>query len=169
MSPVGQVALRGVSLSILAVSAASAVVLTTLVAARNPGAMPNGTSFVTRDARPDELGPRLAALDAAIARSDLSRAVYEWRDAYGAALRTRRWDAMSAAGDAALRVDALARRGPGGPSAFRAEARRAYLRALFLARAAGSVHGVDRVANAFASLGDFEMAARARTVLEARR
>ena len=115
------------------------------------------------------LEQRLAALDTAIARNDLSRAVYEWRDAYGAALGTRHWEAMAAVGAAALRVDALAGRGPGGRGTFRAEARQAYLLVLFRARTAGSAQGVERAAAAFAGLGDGEMAARARTVLAALR
>jgi hypothetical protein len=113
------------------------------------------------------LARRLAAVDEALARGDVTQAIYRWRDAYGAALRSRRWDAMVAVGDAARRIDALAR--PDGvPSGFRAEARQAYLQALFRARAAASPEGLARAAEAFAALGDAEMAAQARTIAAAR-
>ena len=99
----------------------------------------------------------------------MSRAIHAWRDAYGEALGSRRWEAMAAVGDAALRVDALAGLPARHPTGFRAEARQAYLKALFRARDAGSVEGVERIADAFASLGDIQMAARARTMAPARR
>jgi hypothetical protein len=108
--------------------------------------------------------PRLAVLDEAIAHKEVSRAIHEWRDAYGVALGSRRWEAMVEMGDAALRIDKLAGRAARYPTGFRAEARQAYLRALFLARSAGSTEGIERVAEAFAALGDAEMAARARAV-----
>lgn len=114
------------------------------------------------------LPARLAAIDDAIAGRDMSRAVYEWRDAYGIALGTRRWDAMASVGDAAVKIDALGRSQVGDPTAFRAEARQAYLRALFDARAVGSSEGMQRVAEAFAGLGDAQMAAQARAIAGAR-
>ncbi len=63
-------------------------------------------------------------------------------------------------GDAAVRIDAREDEG----TAFRAEARQAYLLALFRARDARAPEGIARVADAFAALGDREMAARARAV-----
>ena len=116
------------------------------------------------------LPDRLAALKAAVADRDRTRAVLAWWDAYGLALRSRRWDAMATVGDAALEVDALMN--PDGPRVpgFRAEARQAYLAALFRARAARASDGIERVANAFAALGDHEVAERARALrLEALR
>ena len=110
------------------------------------------------------LPARLAAIDEVIARRDVSRAMYEWRDAYGVALRSRQWEAMVAVGDAAVRIDAVASLPAGHPSSFRAEARQAYLRALDDARAARSREGIQRVAAAFAALGDDQMAAMVRTV-----
>jgi len=107
---------------------------------------------------------RLAAIDDAIGRKDLSRAVIEWRDAYGVALRSRQWDAMTAVGDAAVRIDGIARPPSRYPTGFRAEARQAYLRALVDARAAHSREGIEHVAAAFAALGDADMAARVRTL-----
>jgi hypothetical protein len=110
------------------------------------------------------LPARLAALDAAIARDDVGRAIFEWRDAYGIALGSRRWDAMIAVGDAAVRIDGLSSRRARVPTGFRAEARQAYLRALFDARASGSKEGMHRAADAFGALGDADMAARAHAI-----
>lgn len=59
-----------------------------------------------------------------------------------------------------MRVDALAS-SPG----FRAAARQAYRRALFLARRDRSPEGSARVADAFTALGDLEVAAQARGIL----
>jgi hypothetical protein len=114
-----------------------------------------------RPATPREsLSEHLAAMDAAIEGKDRGRAAREWREAYGAALRSSRWEAMADAGDAAMRVDALAS-SPG----FRTAARQAYRRALFLAWRDRSHEGAERVADAFAALGDVEVAARARAIL----
>jgi len=107
---------------------------------------------------------RLAAVDEALARRDMSRAVLEWRDAYGVALRSRDWAAMVSVGDAAVRIDRIARLPSDHPTGFRAEARQAYLRALVDARAVRSHQGITRVADAFAALGDAEMAGRVRTL-----
>ena len=112
---------------------------------------------------------RLAAIDEALARREMSGAAFEWRDAYGVALRSRRWEAMADVGDAAVRIDAAVSRLAGQPSGFRAEARQAYLRALLDARAAGSREGSHRAASAFAALGDAEMAALVRGMAKERR
>ena len=128
-----------------------------------------GTTTADRDAPSDlrdeaALAERLAALDAALASRNLSRAVYEWRDAYGLALRARGWEAMAAVGDAAVRVDSVM----GGPArrstGFRLEARRAYVHALLRAQREQSREGVNHIADGFTSLGDTDMAARARTL-----
>jgi hypothetical protein len=118
----------------------------------------------TRIERNPSLSDRLSAVDTAVAAGDRTRAARAWREAYGLALRTRAWDAMAAVGDAALRVDTLAGPDGSGVSSFRAEARRAYLIALFRARDAGVSHGVARVAEAFSGLGDDQVAARARAI-----
>lgn len=120
---------------------------------RNPGWV--------AESREGTLPARLAAIDDAIARRDPGRAMREWRNAYRIALGSRRWDAMAVVGDAAARIDALARPAAGYSTGFRAEARQAYLRALLHARAAGSRDGIQRVSEAFAALGDREMSARA--------
>jgi hypothetical protein len=109
------------------------------------------------------LADRLVAVDSALARQDLTRAIYEWRDAYGLALRARGWEPMAAVGDAAVRVSALAG-DPGDMAGFRSEARRAYIHALLRAQRDRSREGVDRIADGFVRLGDRDMAARARTL-----
>jgi hypothetical protein len=102
----------------------------------------------------------LAAADAALAENDVSRAVSEWRRAYSAALGTRRWEPMAAVGDAAMRIDGSATGLGVSPLTFRGQARQAYLTALWSARSAGSREGVERIAAAFAALGDADTAAR---------
>ena len=114
------------------------------------------------------LAERLTAVDAAIARQDQGKAIREWRDAYGVALGSRHWEAMADVGDAAVRIDTLVGRPAGNPTGFRAEARRTYLRALFQARNQRSPEGIERVAQAFAALGDRDMAAGARAIVVAR-
>jgi hypothetical protein len=110
------------------------------------------------------LAERLATLDAALARQDLSRAIYEWRDAYGLALRSRGWDAMAAVGDAAVRVNALMGGSAGHSNGFQSEARRAYIHALLRAQRQQSREGVDHIADGLVTLGDADMAAHARTL-----
>jgi len=110
------------------------------------------------------LAEHLAALDAALARQDVSRAIYEWRDAYGLALRSRGWDTMAAVGDAAVRVDVLMGGPEGRPTGFRAEARRAYFHALLRAQRDRSREGVTQIADAFEAIGDAGIAAKARTI-----
>jgi hypothetical protein len=105
---------------------------------------------------------RLARVDAAIAANDASRAIYEWREAYGAALRSRRWEALVAVGDAGTRLEALL----GATGRYRPEARQAYMAALLRARAQGSTAGMRRVAEAFAALGDEAAAIHARIMAQ---
>lgn len=100
--------------------------------------------------------PRVEAVDQALASREISAAIYAWREAHGAALRSLRWDALADVGDAAVRMERAT-----GDASFRAEARRVYLHALFRARAARAVDGIHRLAAAFAELGDTEVAARA--------
>jgi len=128
-----------------------------------------GTTTADRGAPGDlrdeaALAERLAALDAALASQNLSRAVYEWRDAYGLALRARGWESMAAVGDAAVRVDTVMGAPAGRFLGFRAEARRAYIHALLRAQREQSREGVNHVADGFISLGDTDMAAGARTL-----
>jgi hypothetical protein len=92
----------------------------------------------------------LQNIDDARQTGNSGRAVTAWRDAYGAAVRSGRWDAMIDVGDAALRV--------GPVPEFReppdAAARRSYLTALFRARGQGAVDGILSACRGFALLGD---------------
>jgi hypothetical protein len=103
---------------------------------------------------------KLAVVEEAISAGDLTRATVAWRDAYVIALGARSWEGMLAVGDAAVRIDRVSRGPAGAPTGFRAEARQAYVRALFDARAARSPEGMRRAGDAFAALGDTEMAER---------
>jgi len=153
----------GLSLSIAVVLAMGSIALASLVAGRAP--LSADRAFEALPAVAERtLSMHLASMDEAIARNDPSRAVFEWRDAYGVALRSRRWDAMAAVGDAALRIDTATSAPTGHPTGFRAEARQAYLKALLDARAAGSLEGIERIAASFAALGDTHMAAQARAL-----
>lgn len=99
----------------------------------------------------------IQAMDAALARGDVSAAVRARHDAYLAALGSRRWEGMADVGDASLRLGALS----GARRAMVPEARRAYLSALFRARQQRSLDGVLHVAEAFAALGDRDVARQA--------
>jgi hypothetical protein len=152
-----------IALSIIAVAGLVGLVL--------GGTLPDTCATTTAD-RPEPtdlraeaaLAERLASLDAALARQDVSRAIYEWRDAYGLALRSRGWDAMAAVGDAAVRVDARMGSPAGRSDGFRSEARRAYVHALLRAQRERSREGVNHVADGLDSLGEADMAAHARTL-----
>src|SRR5262245_53985907 len=149
----------------------SILAVTGIVVLVRGGALPDTCATATVD-RSEEtemrdeaaLAERLVALDAALARQDVSRAIYEWRDAYGLALRSRGWDAMAAVGGAAVRVDTAMRGPEGHPTGFRAEARRAYLHALLRAQRDRSREGVEQIADAFEALGDAGIATHARTL-----
>jgi hypothetical protein len=114
--------------------------------------------------REQALARRLAELDEALLRKDVSRAIHDWESAYGLALGVRRSEAMLRIGDAALRIDGLMSKSVGHPGRFRAAARQAYLSALFRARSERSQEGIERAAQAFAAIGDTEMATRARAI-----
>jgi hypothetical protein len=90
----------------------------------------------------------------ALAAGNVGVAEWAWRHAWAAALRSRRWDGMLAVGGAALAIG----EGTHDVRAGRAQARRAYLAALFRAREARSVDGIVRAAEAFLDLGDREVA-----------
>lgn len=105
---------------------------------------------------------RLALVDEALDRAELNRAVYEWRKAYDAAVRTRRWKPLVEVGDRAMRVSRVA----GRFKLFRSEACQTYLHALSRARAVRSAEGVERIAEAFERLGDSERARQARRIAE---
>jgi hypothetical protein len=93
---------------------------------------------------------QLTRVDEALGRNDLAGAELLWREVYAAALRSRHWQGMVAAGDAYRSIGERA----GFRNASDAKAREAYLAALFRARSESSVEGVLRVAERFAELGD---------------
>jgi hypothetical protein len=103
---------------------------------------------------------RIALVDEALGRSDLSRAVYEWREAHGAALRSGRSEGLVAVGDRAMRIAELG----GGSSYFRREARDVYVHAAFRARAERSQDTILRIAARFEQLGDTERAEQVRRI-----
>jgi hypothetical protein len=96
----------------------------------------------------------VGVVDVALARGDVSTAVRAWHDAYGAAMASTEWIAMLEVGDAFVRIGAAADAREGA----KPNARQAYLAALVRARRADSVTGVVRAAQAFAALGDREVA-----------
>jgi hypothetical protein len=99
----------------------------------------------------------LATVDAALAVGDAPAALSAWREAYGVALGSRRWEGFADAGDAYLRIG----RASGAPASAVPRARELYLSALFRARDAGSLDGVLRIATAFATLGDHDVTVQA--------
>jgi hypothetical protein len=103
---------------------------------------------------------RIALVDEALGRSELSRAIYEWREAYGVALRTRRSEPLIAVGDRALRIAELA----GGSGQFLAEAKDVYLHAARRASAEGSRHTILGIAALFERLGDTQQAELVRRI-----
>ncbi|MBM3217751.1 MAG: hypothetical protein FJZ38_03565 [Candidatus Rokubacteria bacterium] len=84
---------------------------------------------------------RLQTLDEAIAARSLSRATYEWREAYGAALGTMKWQPLADVADRALVIDAMA----GGRTRYPDEAERIYRFALARARAAQATEGIEHL------------------------
>jgi hypothetical protein len=96
---------------------------------------------------------QLARVDAALARNDLAGAEMLWAEAYVAAIKSRHWEGMVAAGDIYRRLGELG----GFRKLSDAKAREAYLAALFRARNRGSLEGVLRVAQGFSELGDHEV------------
>jgi hypothetical protein len=96
---------------------------------------------------------QLDRVDAALARNDLAGAEVLWGEAYVAAIKSRHWEGMVAAGDTYRRLGELG----GFRKLSDAKAREAYLAALFRARNRGSLEGVLRAAEGFAELGDQEV------------
>jgi len=88
-----------------------------------------------------------------MARGDFAAAETLWREAYAAALKSRHWEGVIAAGDTYRALGARA----GFRTASVAKARQAYLAALFRARSEGSLAGVLIAAERFAELGDREV------------
>ena len=96
----------------------------------------------------------LEAVDRALRIGNVSAAEAAWHDAHGAALRGGRWEDLIAVGDAYLRIGEAAHQ----RTMALPRARQAYLAGLFRARRDGTVTGALRAAEAFAALGDREVA-----------
>ena len=103
---------------------------------------------------------RIALVDEALGRSELSRAIYEWREAYGAALGSRRSEGLIAVGDRAVRIAELTR----GSGYFLTEARSVYMHAALRARAERSRDTILGIAELFEKLGDTERAGQVRRI-----
>jgi hypothetical protein len=96
---------------------------------------------------------RMSAIDEAVRRGDLSTARAAWHAARRSLRHSQDWQQIAALGDAALKIaDASGARQP-----WEADARQAYLGALFRARAAASLDGVLRATEAFGALGDHDV------------
>jgi hypothetical protein len=115
------------------------------------------------DAPPLTWAQQAERIDAAIAADDLRAAREAVRDAYASAVSSRHWEPLLYVGTAELRIE----RASGFELLGKASARRQYLFALFRARDQGSLAGVLRAAEAFASLGDTTVVEQAITVARA--
>ena len=104
----------------------------------------------------------LRQVDDALAKRDVGAAERSWRDAYAAAVASRRWEGMIEVGDVARRIGEVT----GDRATADARARRAYLPALFQARQAKLLDGVLRTAEAFSSLGDRQAVAQCLRIAE---
>ena len=103
---------------------------------------------------------RIALVDEALGRSDLSRAIYEWREAHGAALRNGRSEGLIAVGDRAIRIAERS----GGSGYFFREAREVYVHAALRARAERSRETILGIAEVLEKLGDSERAGQVRRI-----
>lgn len=97
---------------------------------------------------------QVAAVDHALARHDINTAVREWHGAYAIARFTPGWRPMIDVGEASVRIGEVAASRHGA----KANARQAYLAALTRAERARDADGILAVADAFARLGDREVA-----------
>ena len=99
----------------------------------------------------------LQRADAALAGGDVREARQAWQEAYRAVMRARAPEGMLDVGRACLRIGEAGR----DRRAAVAQARRIYLGALFQARSRRDADVVARAGEAFAALGDREVAERA--------
>jgi hypothetical protein len=122
----------------------------------------SGAALSWRDNRPSVADWRLPLeqATAALAAGDVPSARVAWEDAYRAAMGTRDPEGLLAAGAAALRIgEATQRRSVAIP-----EARRLFLAAFLQSREREDAEGMARAGEAFAELGDREVAARTFTL-----
>ncbi len=104
----------------------------------------------------------LRAVDDALGRQDVGGAERAWHAGFGVALGSRAWEGMLEVGHASLRIGDVT----GIRKTAAARARDLYLAALFRARQHGSLDGVLRAAEAFAVLGDREVATQSIRIAE---
>ncbi len=104
---------------------------------------------------PSSWGEFIDRADRALAARNVNGAERAAHNAYTAALDSRGWDGLVAAGEAYLRMGEAT----GFRTVARGKARQAYLSAFFRARSQGSLEGVVRSAEAFTALGDRQVAA----------
>jgi hypothetical protein len=133
-------ALAGLLLAMLILALAFMEVLT----ARSPSRLP-----------PSAWLQPLQRVDDAVARGDDAAAVVAWRHAYGAAVRSSRWEGLMEVGAAAHRL-----------ADGHASARQAYRTALLRAQREGSLDGLLRAAIAFGDLGDRDVLIQALRLAE---
>lgn len=131
------------------------------------------TAFVAADSLSgrtggQQVGPvarpsiQVEKIDAALGKADLAAARRAWHAAYLEALGNRSWEDQLRLGNASLRIG----RAAGDRAAAEARARGLYLTALLRAREQGSLEGVLRAGEAFAALGDREVADRSARIAE---
>ena len=118
-----------------------------------------GSVFVQPDPTPAWV-QQIALVDEAIRRVDRSRAIYQWREAYGAAVRSGRSEGLIAVGDRAIRIAELA----GESGYLLTEAKYVYVHAALRARAEHSRDTILGIAAVFEKLGDMERAEQVRRI-----
>jgi hypothetical protein len=123
---------------------ASAAAVTAVVAL---GLAAGATGASEKTGSGESWAPPLAAVERALEGGAVATAEQALRDAYTAAVGSRTWEGLVEVGDAYRRLG----------RASEARAREAYLAALFRARQQGSLLGLSRVAEGFATLGDREV------------
>ena len=149
---------RTAPLSLLAV----AVLLFAMTSAR-VGDAPARQVVADQKPAPPAWQTALQAMDRALVAGDISAAEIAWHHAHGLAIHSRQWNALLAAGEAALRIgEHVVVRQP-----YRARAREAWLSALLRAREQRALDGVLAVAEAFGSLGDTTVVVQALRIADA--
>jgi hypothetical protein len=97
----------------------------------------------------------------ALRQQNTNAAQEAWHRAYLAALSSASWEARLDVGDTSLQIGEAK-----GRESAKAKARSLYMDALFRARSQGSLDGVLRAGEAFAALGDHEVASQAIRIAE---
>src|SRR5574341_426666 len=100
--------------------------------------------------------------DEALRQQDTKTAQQHWHEAYRAARGRLNWEGMLDVGDAYLRIGEVT----GDRESAKGKARSLYMAALLRARSQGCLDGVLRAGEAFADLGDHEVAGEAIRIAE---